>query len=117
MKHNLKLTDLEKTIVARFLRSKGVNLGDEMVFCDKLSVSKRDFSGVGFMTELNISEKLRIGDRSKSYKWGHLGAKLNNSIDTGYLLYIEGGYLNTIEGYTYAEDWPNQIYEIETYEI
>ena len=70
---------------------------------------------------LNLIEKtlvktfLKVESDDSSYKWGKLGAKLNGTIDTGYLIYVDCGYLHALEGYTYAEEWPEDISEIETY--
>lgn len=111
------LNDLEKTLIKQFLERKAVSLQNEESFFSDLNVENREFTGVGFFSNLKKSEKLKVGDIRKSYKWGGLGAKLNSSIDTGYLFYVENGYLISIEGYTYAEDWPEIISEIEVYDI
>jgi len=111
------LNDIEKTLIKYFLKKKSVSLQDEESIFSDLSVENRDFTGVGFFSNFEKSEELKVGDISKSYKWGGLGAKLNSSLDTGYLFYVENGYLISIEGYTYAEDWPESISEIEVYEI
>ncbi len=111
----MTLNNLEKAIIKQFLTEKGVSIADDDTFFSDLNVDCRDFSGVGFITNLNKSPKLNVGTSHDSYKWGNLGAKLNSSIDTGYLLYVENGCLNTIEGYTYTEDWPDDIFQIETY--
>ena len=111
------LSDLEKTLIKKFVEKKFVSLQDEESFFSSLNVESRDFTGVGFSVNLKKSEKLKVGDTSESYIWGDLGAKLNSSLDTGYLFYVENGYLISIEGYTYAEDWPDSISEIEVYDI
>ena len=111
------LNDLEKTLIKQFMDRKAVSLQDDESFCSGLNAESRDFTGVGFIVNLKQSEKLKVDDASESYKWGALGAKLNSSLDTGYLFYVENGYLVSIEGYTYAEDWPDSISEIEVYGI
>ena len=111
------LNKLEKTLIKQFLKRKAVRLQNEESFISDLSVECRDFTGVGFVVNLSKSERLKVGDTGESYRWGDLGAKLNSSLDTGYLFYVENGYLASIEGYTYAEDWPDNISEIEVYFI
>jgi hypothetical protein len=113
----MNLNKLEKMIIIQFLTRKDVSIQDENAFFSDLSIENREFTGVGFITELNQSEKLKIDVNGESYKWGDLGAKLNFSVDTGYLIYVENGYISAIEGYTYAEDWPENIEQIEIYTI
>lgn len=113
----MNLNDLEKTLIRQFMDRKAVSLQDEESFFSGLNAESRDCTGVGFIVTLKQSEKLKVDDAGESYKWGDLGAKLNSSLDTGYLFYVENGYLVSIEGYTYAEDWPDSISEIEVYGI
>jgi hypothetical protein len=45
-------------------------------------------------------------------------ARLNASkLETGYVVYVDNGYLTTIEGYTYGDDWPESIGSFELYEL
>lgn len=111
----MTLNDLEKKLIRQFLNRKAVMLRDEESFFSGLKVESREFTGVGFIVNLELSEQLKIDDGTETYKWGDLGAKLNSSLDTGYLFYVENGYLVCIEGYTYAENWPDRISDIEIY--
>lgn len=110
---NTQLNNIEKSIVKHFLSSKGIVVGGG--FFSDLNVSSRELSGVGFLTDLKKSEKFKIGEGNETYKFGDLGAKINASIDTGYLIYVENGFLDAIEGYTYADDWPEDIFQIDIY--
>lgn len=109
------LNDLEIALVKRFLENNLVAFQDEEYFFSALNVLSRDYTGVGFIVEFEKSEKLKVCGVNESCKFGGLGAKLNCSIDTGYLFYVEKGFLTSIEGYTYAEDWPDSISEIDIY--
>jgi hypothetical protein len=37
--------------------------------------------------------------------------------ETGYLVYIDDGYVTSVEGYTYGDEWPDQIEQVELYEL
>jgi hypothetical protein len=112
---SVELSEIERIVIKQFLASIGVSIESETDFFSDLSIRNREFTGVGFVTDLELSVKLQVSEKSESYKWSDLGAKLNSSIDTGYLVYVENGYVTAIEGYTYVEDWPCSIFKIETY--
>ena len=113
----MTLNELEKALIKNFLMQSGNFIEDDATFFSTISIKSREYTGVGFFTKFHQTEKLKINYEQKSYKCGDLGAKLNNSIDTGYLFYIENGYLELIEGYTYDSDWPKDIHSIDIYRI
>jgi hypothetical protein len=66
-------------------------------------VTSRRYTGAGFLTDLDRSEALRLFDEEVSLRAGRVGARLNsNRLETGYLVYIDNGYLTTLEGYTFG---------------
>lgn len=109
----MQLNDIEKYILKHFFSNKGVSVGDN--FFSSLNIISRELSGVGFLTELEKSVELKAGKETETYKFGDLGATINASIETGYLMYIENGFLDAIEGYTYSENWPEEVNTIEFY--
>ncbi len=111
----MKINNIEREIIKCFFSRKGILVGDE--FFSSLIVEYRELSGVGFLTGLERSEQLKIGEGHETYKFGDLGAKINASIDTGYLIYVENGFLDAIEGYTYGDYWPDDISTIDFYTI
>jgi hypothetical protein len=74
---------------------------------------------VGFLTEFERSPELKLFDAQASLRWGDIGARLNATrTETGYLVYVDGGYITAVEGYTYSgEKWPTQVESIEWYEL
>lgn len=112
---NIQLNNIEKEIIKHFFSSQGISTGDN--FFDSLDVKNRELSGVGFLTEFERFEQLKIGEEYETYKFGDLGARVNISVDTGYLIYVENGFVVAVEGYTYGDDWPDEISSIEVYSI
>lgn len=115
----MHLSTLEKAIVARFLADREFKPDLLGVDVDGLEVIRREFTGVGFMTELRKCDALKLFGNSVSLRWGRVGARIGRpSVDTGYLLYVEDGYLAAIEGYTYGGDpWPADTDHVELYEL
>jgi hypothetical protein len=115
---NMKITELEKIVIERMLVDRTLKPLKLAVDFDRVSIRDREFTGAGFLTEFERSEELKLFDDKTSLRWGKVGARLNASeIETGYLIYVDDGFLTTIEGYTYGEEWPHQIEQIDLYEL
>ena len=56
-------------------------------------------------------------NNKKTYIDKSLGAKLNGNIEVGFFIHVEDGYLRKVEGYTFYEDWPENIESVEFFEI
>jgi hypothetical protein len=115
---NMKITELEKIVIERMLVDRTLKPVKLAVDFDRVSIRDREFTGAGFLTEFERSEELKLFDDKTSLRWGKVGARLNASeLETGYLIYVDDGFLTTIEGYTYGEEWPHQIEQIDLYEL
>ena len=73
-------------------------------------VSRRQLTGVGFFTEIQVSDETpRVRDPA-SFVFGDVQAELEGlNHGAGFLLYVRNGVLHTLEGFTYDEPWPQQI--------
>ena len=113
----MKLTELEKSVIESMLADVALS-PTRVLRTDAVVVLDRELTGAGFITELRRSPELKLFGDSASMRWGRVGARLNAAkIETSYLLYVDDGYLTTVEGYTYGEEWPSSIEEIELYEL
>src|SRR5688572_16216057 len=85
---------------------------------DAVVVTDRTMTGVGFLTELERSEELRVFGETISLRWSKAGARLNDAgIETRYLVYVDEGYITCVEGYTYGDEWPASVDRIDMYEV
>jgi hypothetical protein len=114
----MQATELERAIIGEFLRDPELHpLKSDLNF-EKAKVIERHFTGVGILTEFEPSEELKLFVDGVALRWGKVGARLNTSkVETGYVVYVDNGYLTTIEGYTYGDDWPECIGSFELYEL
>lgn len=115
----MKANDLEKAVVGRFLADPAVMPNKLIIDFEVVVVSSRDFTGVGFLTNFQRCEELKLFNDDVSMRWGNVGARLNEAhIDTGYVIYVDEGYLTTVEGFTYGEDvWPEEVTQVELYAL
>lgn len=116
MRLRMKLNQLEKAVVGRFLRASKELLTRHPVDLDRVVVASRDFTGAGFLTKCQQDEHVKFFEDDVSLRWTGAGAYLGASkLDTGYLVYVDDGYLSNVEGYTFGEAWPSVVDEFSLY--
>lgn len=109
---------LEQTIVNALLRDPKLSPLKPAVDLAELKVIDRELTGAGFLTEFEKCQALKLFPDGTSLRWGNVGVRLNaEKLETGYVVYVDDGYLTTIEGYTYGEEWPEAIHAMEVYEL
>lgn len=108
------LNQLEQAVLERFIKSEGLKVNK--IDFHEIQVVERDFTGSGFMTWLEPN-KLLILNGAKSFTGGKIGARINSTIEAGFIFYIKDGSINTMEGYTYGEEWPEEVKNFKIYVI
>jgi hypothetical protein len=112
----MELLDIEKKTIEEFFNIESVYEKNSLNL-NSISISKRIFTGSGFITYIDKNSLLKISKNNESYTWGKLGALINNDIDVGFLIYIDNGYITTLESYTYDREWPEEIISFDFYVI
>lgn len=110
-----ELTDLERNVLEKLLAGAHPVLQALRQQLWGCRVRSRELTGYGFFTELQIDrtvptaptsvERLRIGDVNAKIAGLEHGA--------GFVLFVNGGYLDMLEGYSYDEPWPEAISDFE----
>ncbi len=111
LSHQEGLLNIEKAVLEKFLTIQSESHQEHPSLSD-IAVSDRTFTGGGFITDFCTLNILRIGPRQESYQFSDISATINADIDTGYVIYIENGYIKTLEGFTYEADWPDHVASI-----
>jgi hypothetical protein len=78
-----------------------------------LTVRRREKTGAGFFTEFSVAETAaRAPVPSGRFRFGDVQATIRGLRQgAGFLLYVDGGLLSMLEGYSYEEPWPEEIEE------
>ena len=80
------------------------------------TVSRREFTGVGFFTDFVLSSDAPVGRDLPNMEIGGVGAELPGvKHGAGFLLFVRTGVVSMLEGYTYGEDWPVHIDEFRIF--
>lgn len=105
-----EMTELESKVMELLLQGEDSALH---LLREQLRTSKviaREFTGVGFFTKFEVPEDAKKIEGYKSFKFGDVEATIAGlKHGAGFLLHIEKGALDTLEGYTYDEIWPSDI--------
>lgn len=115
----MQVNDLERWLVEKFLEDPNLKPARKSLRWSAVNVKSRAMSGVGFLTEFEPSPELKLFGDEVSLRWGDVGARLNAArTETGYLVYVDGGQMTAVEGYTYSgEEWPARVESIEWYDL
>ena len=112
----MTLTDFEKHILELILAGDHHVLQSLRSQLGNCCVTNREFTGCGFFTSLEVvpSESVaRIGSRRLHV--GGVVAKIPGlKHGAGFILFVKNGYMCTLEGYTYNEQWPASF---DSYEL
>jgi len=104
------LTYFEQQVMEKILAGHNPAL---IILREQLKLCKsavREFTGVGFYVEFTLPQNIPGVRDCPSFEISDvIGdiAGVNNGV--GFVLYVENGRLNVLEGFTYDEIWPEQI--------
>ena len=74
-------------------------------------VKSREYTGVGFFTVYQIKDHCRrVENRNFQIADGE-GSLNEDNVSIGFVLFIREGKLETLEGFTYDDRWPEKIYK------
>jgi hypothetical protein len=103
-------TELEKQVLEKLLQGDDENLGVLREQARHAKVARRELTGAGFFTEFSLPAGiLRLPDRP-AFKIGDVNGTADNlKHGLGFLLYVVDGAISMLEGYTYDEQWPDEV--------
>jgi hypothetical protein len=112
------LTPLEKAVIGALLEKSGEPFDTARQQLEHARITKREFTGVGFFTEFAITDDAPIRRDLPDATLGNVGVEFPGvQHGAGFLLFIRGGVVTMLEGYTYAGDqWPERIDEFRVFQ-
>jgi hypothetical protein len=104
------LTPLERDAIAAFVSTPGPLMDALRAQLAVCRIKSREFTGVGFFTVVVVPQRLAVPDAGRSVFDG-INAEIEGlQYGAGFLLFVEGGMLDMLEGFTYGDDaWPDRI--------
>lgn len=104
------LTALERSVLDALLARPAEPLGRFLRSqAQSVRVVRRELTGVGFFAHLEVPNEAPDPAAGRLVLSG-VGAEIEGlDRGAGFVLFVEGGLLDTLEGFTYDEAWPATI--------
>ena len=109
----LPLEPLELAVLRNFFLVESLPIEEGQGPFSEVSVSERDYTGVGFFTHFNPATVLELQGYGERYLGLDTEAILNGHFHVGFIVYVEKGRVSCIEGHSYMLDceWPDTVSE------
>lgn len=81
-------------------------------------VKERNLTGAGFYTYFLIPNNAKKVEKKERFTITHVHAEIEGlQHGAGFVLFVDDGVLNNLEGYCYDEQWPKSINKFHVYRI
>lgn len=103
------LTPLERDVIATILRPVDPVMDALRAQLAVCRTKSREFTGVGFYTQIVVPHALAVVSIDR-LTLGDVHAEIDGvEHGAGFVLWIDSGMLDTLEGFTYDGPWPHRI--------
>lgn len=106
-----KLNVLERAVLEKLLDGNHPVLAALRVQLGSCEVSRREFTGCGFFTNLEVERSIQAAPTTHARaKVLHVGARISGLMrGASFVLFVTDGYMDLLEGFSYDESWPEVI--------
>jgi len=113
------VTALEAEVIQRMLTDPQLSPRRRVLDpSNPLVVEERSVNEVGFITSIARNDAAKLFADDTSMRWGKVVGRLNSEVDVDFVVYVDDGFVNAVEGVTFGgESWPSSIEEFELTEI
>lgn len=107
------LNAFERAVLEKLLDGNHPVLATLRAQLNSCQVSSREFTGVGFFTNLKVDRSVKAAPTSQPriHVRGVGGNISGLKHGAGFVLFVTDGYLDFLEGFSYDEPWPPVISE------
>lgn len=103
------LNALEQAVLDKLLAGDCPTLADLRMQAAKARLQQRRLSGVGFFCSFNVPPEIPNIEGAANFEIDDVEADVEGlQRGAGFVLFVRGGRLDMLEGYTYDEPWPRE---------
>lgn len=102
------LNELEQAVLDKLLAGVHPTLAVLRRQSSRARLARREYTGVGFFCAIEVDACAPLVERDCDIGDVHAEVK-GLARGAGFVLFIRGGRLSVLEGYTYDEPWPDQV--------
>jgi hypothetical protein len=103
-----RLTKFETIIIEAIFKCNNENVYIEQIKrqYNEMKVVRREYTGAGFYTHFEISDKkLSLGE-NVNFELGGIEADIKGfKMEAGFIIFIRSGFIDFLEGYSYVDVW------------
>jgi hypothetical protein len=104
------LTEFEQAVLDKLLAGDHPVLVILRAQAEEAHVASREYTGAGFFCSFEVPSGTPLVERHLDFHFGDVQAAVDGlEYGAGFVLFVRGGRLDTLEGYSYEEPWPNEI--------
>ena len=101
------LNVLEKRVLEKLVEGNEPGLDSLRAQLRSCVVTAREMTGVGFLTSLHVKGSAARLPLSQPFRLGGVAAEIEGlDHGAGFILFLENGLLETLEGFSFDEPWP-----------
>lgn len=107
------LTPLEKHVMEKILEGDCPVLATLREQLNVAIIAEREMTGTGFFSKFALSSDAPNLSSGQSFEINDLIGEIQNvTHGVGFVLFVRNGKLDTLEGFTYEEAWPDEVSQI-----
>jgi hypothetical protein len=103
------LSDFEQAVLEKLLAGDHPVLGVLRAQAHAGQLASREYTGAGFFLSFDVPLDAPAL-ATKDFRFGDVNAAVDGlQYGAGFVVFVRGGRLDTLEGYSYEEPWPKEI--------
>jgi hypothetical protein len=108
------LNDFEHAVLAKLLAGDHPVLAALRSQAERARLVSRDYTGAGFYCSFEVPADVPTLSQHSDFEFGDVNATVNGlKHGAGFVIFVRGGRLDTLEGYSYDESWPDVVGDFE----
>ena len=108
------LNKFENAVLAKLLAGDHPLLADLRSQAERVRLASREYTGAGLYCTFEAPPDMPLLAQHLDFHFGDVDAKIDGlKYGAGFVVFIRGGRLDTLEGYCYDEPWPEVIDDFE----
>ncbi len=108
------LNNFENAVLAKLFAGNHPLLAALRSQAEKARLVSRDYTGAGFYCTFAVPSEVPPLPQHLDFQFGDVNAKISGlKHGAGFVVFVRGGRLDTLEGYSYDEPWPEAVGDFE----
>lgn len=105
------LNEFEQAVLDKLLAGSHPVLVALRVQAERARLTSREYTGAGFFCSFEVPSDATLLTSQQDFEFGDVDAVVDGlEHGAGFIIFVRGGCLDNLEGYSYEEPWPEEIH-------